>query len=230
MVLPLYLARTDREMLDDPPHSFQLACLGCHFSQTGTSLDAVPARLPPDGMLIVDDRVPFERHDPRQIADQLKQLACGSVLLDWERPPTPATRSLAQVLADTLPCPVGMPPGYENGPVFLPPCPLHIPLEDYLRPFQGREIWLEVALPWETITVTPQGTTYGSTGDRPEHGRYDDTLRCCYTTATAPDRVIFTLFDTWRSLEEKMGQAAALGVTRAVGLYQEFSQKLPFKE
>ena len=228
MVLPLYLAMTDREMLDIPHFPAYTARMGCCFSPVGTGLWDLPTDLPAGGMLLLDDRFPFQNHDPEQILWELKQvvdrLKCGAVLLDLERPPEPEVCGLAQRLAADLPCPVGMPPGCGDGVVFLPPCPLHIPLADYLRPFQGREIWLEAAFQLQTITVTAQGVTHTPSGDKPPKGRYDEILHCHYDMESSPEQVVFTLFDTPESLEQKLSHAASLGVTRAVGLFQDFPE------
>ena len=39
------------------------------------------------------------------------------------------------------------------------------------------------------------------------------------------EEIRFTLFDTRDSLQQKLEKAHSLGVTRAVGLYQELGQK-----
>ena len=43
---------------------------------------------------------------------------------------------------------------------------------------------------------------------------------------TSKGEVCFTLFDTLETLKKNLEQAAALGVTRAVGLFQELNGKL----
>ena len=217
---------TEAEIRNSPLLPPNTARMGCHFSPTGPGLSQLPSSLPRGGMLILDDREPFQNHTPAQIAQELKdtldRLGCDSLLLDFERPPTPQTQKLGALLAQVLPCPVGMPPAYGVGIPFLSPCPLHIPLEDYLRPFQGREIWLEWMVQAQTITVTPQGTALGPAKDKPDRGWYDQHLQCMAAMDTTPEGVIFTLFDTPDTLEKKMTQAQKLGVTRRIGLYQDF--------
>ena len=230
MVLPLYLAMTDSEIRTSPRLSQPIARMGCHFSTTNSGLQGLPTGRPFPGMLVLDDRIPLGKHDPIQITEALTaavdELGYDGLLLDWERPPAPASQTLAALLADTLPCPVGMPPGYGDGAVFLPPAPLHVPLADYLAPWQGREIWLEAALRQQVITVTAHGTEISppAPADR-EGGFYHRELCCRFTQEIREDRVVFTLFDTRQTLKDKLAQAQKLGVTAALGLYQELGAK-----
>ena len=57
-------------------------------------------------------------------------------------------------------------------------------------------------------------------------GFYDRNLHCLFTQEIRPDQVVFTLFDTPETLKEKLDHATALGVTQAIGLYQELGGKL----
>ena len=226
MVLPLYLAISPVEIRHCSKIPLHPAWLGCHFSAHTPGLSDISQGVPQGGMLIVDDRISFTNHDPDRIVEELTEAADrldpDSILLDFERPSTPAARELASRLADALPCPVGSPPGYrDQGPVFPPPCPLHVPLEDYLEPWKGREIWLDAAVQREIITVTSQGTTYTPAEKLPASGYLDPLLLCRYTAQQAAGRVTFTLFDTSQTLSQKLELAGALGVTRAIGLYQE---------
>ena len=204
MVLPLYLAMTASEFRP-VPHPALLMLDGTEW-------------VPPGVLPVVTDRFPLDGQALQRICQGQEAL-----LLDFVRPPT----TLSQEILQGLPCPCGAPPGYrEKGPVFLPPAPLHMPLEQYLAPYREREIWLEAALQRQTVTVTVQGVTI----DPPlpnrsfEGGFYDEILRCRFTQDVHEDRAIFTLFDTPETLEKKLDHAAALGVTRAVGLYQELGR------
>ena len=218
MGLPLYLAMTGLEMeqcASLPPYPGW-------FSAGGGA--ALPESLPPGALLILTDRVPFSV--TWEWLHAAAGLDCCGVLLDFERPPSENTRALVPALAEALPCPVAAPPGYcdePDFPVFLPPCPLHVPLADYLRPWRGREIWLEAALLTQTITVTARGTVYAPL--LPAKGRadgaFDETLKCRCTAEISDSQVRFTLFDTPETLEKKLAEAAALGVGKAVGLWQE---------
>ena len=208
MGLPLYLAMTGVEIRPVPHPAFLMPD---HRTP------------PPSGFLpVVTDRHPLTQ----QAVEDLCRMAAGwpMALLDFERPPT----RVSQQLLDRLPCPAAVPPGYPgDGPVFLPPQPLCAPLEDILAPWQGREVWLDAALQRQTITVTAHGVTVSPLSPNPglTGGFYDECLRCRFLQDIRDDRVVFTLFDTPESLQQKLDHAAALGVTRAVGLWQELGEK-----
>ena len=212
MVLPLYLAMRAEEMNGAAP-------LPRHLGVYGPA-----AQLPPGAMLVLDDREPV-RLDPASA------MGAESVLLDFERKADADSIRTANELSQALPCPVAAPPGYLEDPacpVFLPPCPLHVPLTEHLRPWKDREIWLDVTLWQQVITVTRDGARYAlpAPADRPDGGWFDDILLCRCMMETKDDQVCFTLFDTPETLKTKLEQAAALGITRAVGLYQELHFKL----
>ena len=203
MVLPLYLAMTVSEFRPVPYSALLM-------------LDGM--ELPPDGVLpVVTDRFPPD-------GQALSRLCHGreAVLLDFEHPPTPAVRDMVKSLS----CPCAAPPGYGDGLVFLPPAPLHVPLAQYLAPYRSRKIWLEAALQRQAVTVTADGVTIGP--PLPNHsfegGFYDEKLCCRFTQEFTEDTAVFTLFDTPETLVSKLDHAAALGVTRAVGLYQELGR------
>ena len=201
MVLPLYLAMTASEFRP-LPHPALLILDGNEH-------------VPPGVLPVVTDHFPLDGQALQRICQGQEAL-----LLDFVRPPTTLPRNILQ----GLPCPCGAPPGYrKEGPVFLPPAPLHIPLEQYLAPCREREIWLEAALQRQTITVTSSGTTIAppSPNRSFEGGFYDEMLRCRFTQDFHKDRAVFTLFDTPETLVKKLDHAATLGVTRAVGLFQE---------
>ena len=203
MVLPLYLAMTASEFRPVPYPALLML--------EGTEV-------PPAGVLpVVTDCFPSD-------GQALHQLCHGreAVLLDFEHPPTPSLREMIR----GLPCPCAAPPGYGDGPVFLPPAPLHVPLAQYLAPYKGRDIWLEAALQRQTVTVTASGVTVEPPLPNRsfEGGFYDEKLRCRFTQEFSEDRAVFTLFDTPETLVKKLDHAAALGVTRAVGLDQELGR------
>ena len=212
MVLPLYLAMGAEEMNGAAP-------LPRHLGVYGPDVT-----LPPGAMLILDDRLPGPL-DPAQA------MGADSVLLDFERKPTPDTIRTANKLLRPLDCPVAAPPGYLEDPacpIFLPPCPLHVPLAEYLAPWQDRAVWLDVTMQQQNVTVTAEGTRYSSPApaDRQDGGWFDEVLLCRCAMDVSDEQVVFTLFDTPDTLKRKLEQAAALGVTRAVGLYQELYGKL----
>ena len=230
MALPLYLAMTASEMssIDTIPADF--AYMACHFSPYSQGVSNVPDSLPKGAILILNDNFPCQGHSPDLVAYQIKeavtQLQCESLLLDFQRPPTPESEQMVQAILSQLSCSAALPPAYVknwDGPVFLPPCPLHITLEKYLEPWNSRELWLEAALCQENVTVTSDGTVFTPQfpPDGLNNGFFDEDLFCQYTIRTSPEEITFTLFDTRESLAKKLQKAHSLRVTRAVGLYQE---------
>ena len=205
MVLPLYLAMSALEFRPIPQAAF---------------LVLEPSDVPPPGVLpVVTDRSPPDKQTLLRLCQ-----GCDALLLDFEHPPSADTRRLLQ----ELPCPAAAPPGYsDTGAVFLPPAPLHIPLEDYLSPWKGREIWLEAALQKQVITVTAEGAEISPVSSSGElsGGFYSERLCCRFIQEFTEDRVVFTLFDTPDTLKRKLERAAELGVARAVGLYVELGEK-----
>ena len=205
MVLPLYLAMSAVEMRPIPHPAF----LVLEDSQT-----------PPAGVLpVITDAFPPDRQT-------LLRLCQGrdAVLLDFERPPTAQVREMIR----DLPCPAGAPPGYAHeGPLFLPPAPLHVPMEEYLSPWKGREIWLEAALQRQVVTVTAEGCTVfpPCTNTDFEGGFYSEKLQCRFRQNFSENQAVFTLFDTPDTLRIKLDRAGELGVTRAIGLFQELGEK-----
>lgn len=238
MALPLYLAATGPEMSAISQHSFPLAYMACHFSPYTQGLTNIPNTLPDGSMLILTDRMPCQGHSAdlviQQLQDVVERYHCESLLLDFQRPPEPELEQMAARIIHSLSCPVAVTEGFTKDhscPVFLSPAPLHIPLAEYLAPWEGREIWLEAALEQEEITVGENGTAYSRIfpTDGLAGGFLSEELCCHYRLKTDHDRVMFTLFDTMGSLRKKLELAASLGVTRAVGLWQELGTFLTGK-
>lgn len=234
MALPLYLAMTASEISAYDPFPTNFAYMACHFSPYSQGLSNLPASLPEKAMLILNDNFPCQSHCPGLVAQQLletvEKFHYESLLLDFQRPPTPETEQMVQIIQSALPCPLALPPAYVqnwDGPVFLPPCPLHITPEEYLAPWSGHEIWLEAALCQEEVRITEDGSTFipHFPTDGLQGGFFDQTLFCNYRSTIEDDTVCFTLYDTRESLIKKLAHAQALGVTRAVGLWQELSKK-----
>ena len=232
MALPLYLAQTPWEMTGNLP-DFP-AYMACHFSSGGQSLSNLPKTLPPGAMLILDDSMPMDDHDPLQILAQLTDLLtqqdCESLLLDFQRPQIPAQQELAKLLCDTLPCPVGVTELYAGDlpcPVFLPPAPPDMPLSDYLAPWKGRDIWLEAALDGMEFTLTERGCTATPLPDFPESGFPEEKLHCHYRIQRIPETAIFQIWRTPEDLRALLSEAEGLGVSRAIGLWQELRMQKP---
>lgn len=234
MILPCYLAMTAAEFDSAAQLPEKPAWMACHFSCYGTGLSNLPRTLPKGSMLIVNDRTPVAGHDPKQIAQQLQQLVeeleIERVLLDLQRPDCEETVKIVAAVTEALSCPTGVAAPYVKGlecPVFLAPPPLHVPLEEYLSPWKEREIWMELMPDAEELTVTRDGClirplTYAQL-EEPIHEH--EGLCCRYHIQVLEDRAIFTLARSKELLPSFLAQAKELGVTCAVGLYQQL--KLP---
>ncbi len=230
MSINCYLAMTAAEFSsakDLPPH---LGWMACHFSCYGTGLSNFPTTLPEGSIVIVNDCTPISGHDPQQIARELSSLAekhsACAVLLDFQRPDCAQAASLVKTLITALPCPVGVSDCYGKDlscPVFLPPPSLHTPLKAYLAPWSGREIWLDAALGYEEITVTAKGSQIQSQLpiDFPDTSFEDTRLHCRYNIAVNDDSAVFSLVRDKVCLDTLLQEAETLGVTLAVGLYQQ---------
>ncbi len=229
MPLQLYLALTAAEMAGNDPLPTLSARMSCHFSPCSPGLSNLPDKLPPGTMLVLDDSTPPEGHEPelilKQLSAQIWRYGCESLLLDFQRPGYGQLRKLARLLSEGLPCPVGVSELYAEGlncPVFLPPVPPDKPLDVHLSPWKGREIWLEAALDGLTLTLTEKGCTTTPLPDLPEQGQQDTSLHCHYTVESPGT---FHLWRTRQDLEELLQEAETLGVTRAVGLWQELGRE-----
>ena len=230
MALMPFLAMTAAEMRDVSTFPPQIAWMACHFSPYGLGLTNLPKELPPGSLLIVDDVTPPCRHDPALIGDQLsvcvESFQCSGVLLDFQRAGCGETHNLARRLASTLPCPAAVSEPYAQNldcPVLLPPVPLSVPLEAHLSPWEGREIWLELGLDGEILTLTEQGCEVATLPcpDWDAEGFADEVLHCHYTIETTEKSAGFTLWRTMNDLADLLVKAEELGIVGAVGLYQE---------
>lgn len=230
MVLPRYLAQTATEMAGNPI-SEQLAYMACHFSPGGKGLSNLPQTLPPGAMLILDDSTPMDGHDPdlilKQLSAEIEHHCCESVLLDFQQPGIDDQYSLARKLIDALPCPVGVSELYareHSCPVFLPPVPPDTPISDYLEPWKDREIWLEIASDGIILTLTEAGCSSKPLWDFPEEGLTDEKLHCHYSIGITDDTAIFRLWRTMADSDALLREAESLGVTKAIGLWQELGR------
>ena len=230
MDINCYLAMTAAEFAGAQASAPYTAWMACHYSPTDKGLSNLPQQLPAGSLLMVDDSIPPNGHDPEQIAEQLSQLiknlSIRGVILDFQRKGIGENAELANLLTKRPPCPVCVSSQYAQGlncAVFLPPPPLHTPLNKYLAPWEGKEIWLEAALETEQITVTKEGSTVMplSYMPLPEESFGDDTIYCRYTIQLQEDHAIFTLTRDMDMLQKLLIQANKKGVSKAVGLYQE---------
>lgn len=237
MAIACYLAMTPGEVSACPRLPAKMAWMACHFSSSGVGISNLPPELPDGSMLILDDSIPFNGHDPSVISRELSwavnQLAVQSMLLDFQRPKVPQVQELAQMLVSALPCPVGVSAPYAKGlecPVFLPPLPLDQSLEAYLTPYKNREIWLDMAPGCGQYRIGFQKNQYiPLPPDAFPPGPFrDDALRCRYATSVSEDGVTFSLCRGQEELKKLLEDAEKLGVSVAMGLYQELASLSAF--
>lgn len=229
MAIDRFLAMTAAEIQLCPRHCGPIAYLACHFSPYNRGLSNLPRELPRKSLLLVDDSTPIRGHDPQMIVQQLTDVAsrqeCRGILLDFQRTPTEEAHAMADFLYQHLSCPVAVSSPYAgplNCAVCVPPPKCHVPLQEHLSPWQGREIWLELALDAETIALHAQGARFQPLTTPPsEEGFWDLSLNCHYQIQQEKDRALFTLWRTKDSLHSLEAAAEALGVTLTVGLWQE---------
>ena len=227
MAIALYLAMTADELSASSRLPPRIGWMACHFSPYGTGLCNLPPALSGDAMLILNDRIPPAGHDPEYILDQLAQVKCGCILLDFQREDDPETERIVRTIVESEARPVGVTPQYVQPftcPVFLPPVPIDIPLAEHLAPWQGREIWLEAAMDRLCYSVTEQGSSPGPLPRIPDRGQRDDELFCHYHIETFEAKAEFSLWRTREDLDDLLNKAQSLGVTRAVGLWQELGR------
>lgn len=212
------------------PENASVAYMACHFSPYGNGLSNIPARLPPGAMLILNDRTPICGHDPERIAEQLLdafgQLHFDCLLLDFEQPDTDAYYDLCPILTQQLPCPVGISDLYAKDldcPIFLPPAPLDMPLEAYIAPWKGRELWLDIAPQAERVTITESGSSNMPMpfSPPPENAFTDEALHCKYRTEVSEEEIKFFLWRDLPQIEALLEEAQTLGITKSIGLHQE---------
>ena len=231
MATEVYLAMSSDEFATTVPLPAKAGWFDCSFSQSGTGLDCLPSTFPPESLLILTDRIPFGNHDPIRITEELYQtvtaMNCTGVLLDFENTEQTGLSRLTQKLATSLPCPVAVSERYARDidcPVFLSPCPHHVPLSNHIAPWTGREIWLDLARDAEVIEITSSGTVVSALpwSDIQHNEHWDQRLHCHYHIETTGNCIRFMLRRTKEDLIALLQEAEKLGIRNCVGLYQEW--------
>lgn len=232
MAIECYLAMTAAEFQNCSSIPAQLAWMSCHFSPYTNGLSNVPEQLPARAMLILDDASPVYGHDPEIVLAQLtyavQQLQCSCVLLDFQHPGIKEAASIAAQITQKLSCPVGVSHHYADGQscaVLLPPVPVDVPLSEYMRPWKGRDIWLELAPDLIGYRITREGSKPFQPACLPPKGFTDESLCCHYTTELYDDHIDFTLWRTVDDLTRLAEQAKTFGISRCVGLWQELKEQ-----
>ena len=223
MAFQRILAITEVEIRNQIGPAPPFALFGCHFSPEDGCFVGLADHLPAGCGLVIDDRNPIPAVD--LILPVLEQLSPAYVILDFQRPPDAQsiklTTALAQIHKNLV-----IPPPYAQGlacPLFLPPVPPHIPMAEHLKPWQGREIWLELALDGALITVTPQGsrTHLLPHAQIPEDSYEDSMLHCHYKISQKEDALEFYCVRTRNDIEEMLRPPLPPNLKYAVALYQE---------
>lgn len=238
MPIAHYLAMTAAEMAGNPAFPRHAAWMACHFSPSGVGLSNLPNWLPPDCLLILDDSTPIHDHDPERIASELiacmERLQCVGLLLDFQRPGIEQTRKLAEYLCGAFSFPVVVSDTYAAGldcGVFVSPIPPDEAMASRLARWQGREVWLDTTMEGLEIILTEKGAKSATLPHQkyPDCGLEDRKLHCHYQISLKENSAVFTLWRTKSDISAQLEEAEALGVTAAVGLYQEF-RPLPGEE
>ncbi len=212
--MDIYLAQLQSEL----PAAANTAWLVCPFIPNFQLPEP-----PSGGILIFTDSSPYGGQCPEDILQGKGSLFTGSpgLVLDFQRPAAPEVCSLVASLRKALPCPVAAPPEYAGaGPVFLPPLKPHIPPENQLELWKGREIWLDLS-PCPTELILTNGGCQERAGYIPHTlGFAEKDLLCHYRIdLSAENEARFTL---WRTREDLLALAQQAGVTHCVALAQEW--------
>lgn len=235
MPLPLYLAMTAAEITCTETLPEKIAWMACHFSCYGTGLSNQPRKLPEGSVLILNDRTPICGHDPQRVTEQLTQLTedfqCSGVLLDFQRPEVLETAQLCAYLVKSLSCPVGVTEFYAKDldcPVFLSPLPPGVTLDAHIKPWTGRELWLETAVETRAAVITDKGCQWQAADYSGTESVWfeEPALHCRYCWHTDDRQAVFTLQRTAAHIPSLLEEAQARGITRAFGLYQQLQDRL----
>ena len=194
MAIRPFLAMTAAEIRGTETLPPKTAWMACHFSPYSTGLSNLPKALPPGSMVILDDITPIHGHDSETIAAQL-------------RPRLDALKC-SGVLLDF------QRPGYEEAELLARRLSEALPCPVGVSALYGQALSCPDFLP--PVPPDVNLADYLAPG-----GHRDEKLHCHYQIHTDADSARFTLFRTPEDLDELLIEGEALGVTRAVGLYQE---------
>ena len=228
MAIDVYLGLTEGEFRKASPLPRKTAWMASHFSPNSHGISNVPRRLPEGSLLILDDSAPIQGHAPGRVREELSALleafGCSALLLDFQRP---GAEEMVRELSEGLPCPVAVSSLYgalTRGPVLLPPVPAFRLPEVHIRPWAGRELWLELSPEGCQVRLDEKGAQaepWWPEGAFPfRHGR----LKCRYRTQLHPGTAVFRGHRSSQDLKELLEEAEGLGVTAALGLWQEFPE------
>lgn len=225
MFSKVFLAVTAKEMETVLPQ--RTAYMACHFSPGGPGLSNLPHTLPEGSIVLVDDSMPVQGHDPDIVARQLRELSAAfsaqAILLDFQRPPTEESLAMVSAILENTICQVATTPAYirDSCPVFLPPPPPNKALAEHLKPWAKNGVFLELCPEGLEITVTQKGCQFSAVYPNSPLPLQDKRLHCHYDVTVFPEKAVFTLSRNREDLAALAREAEELGVLGAVGLYQE---------
>ena len=100
-------------------------------------------------------------------------------------------------------------------------------MAQHVTPWAGRELWLEAVTDIRTAVITESGCTrQAAAPPRADAVWFEDPAFHCRYCWHADDRqAVFTLERTAKHIPSLLEEAEKLGITRAVGLYQQYKQK-----
>ena len=101
-------------------------------------------------------------------------------------------------------------------------------MEEHLALWKDREIWLELGLDGEILTLTEAGceVTPLLHPDLDAQGFVEEKLCCHYQIATNEKSARFTLWRTIDDIDFLWNKAKSHGIMHCVGLYQEIATSL----
>lgn len=228
MPIPCYLAMTAAEFARCQKLPAHMAWMACHFSPYGTGLENLPRELPKGSVLMLNDRIPICGHDPSLVREQLDQAlqsnGCTGVVLDLQHCGG-ETEAMVDALRK-LECTVVIPKqlAAPEDTVLLPPIPPDQDPAEYLVPWQGRRVWLEVSSWGQMIDVTREGSAIRSQLGCAGEESFADPRLCCHYRLELGESARFFLWRTWEDQQRLLEAAEKLGVTAAIGLYQELGE------
>ncbi len=217
----VFLAQTREGLENRVPQ--RLAYMALHFSPYGPGLSNAPKNLPNGSILLLDDSMPVQDHDPKMVVAQLKDLVAAfspkAVLLDFQREKTEEAAAMARAITEAISC-AAITEAYKAlpCPVFLPPPPVNMDLQSYLAPWKKRGVYLEIAPEAVQFTVTQEGCKCTSLPLGNILPFTDTRLHCHYSVQVTDQCAVFSLERTREDLAALAQEADVLGL---VGLYQE---------
>ena len=230
MALPIYLALTDWEYRYCRQLPEHIGWMACNFSSCNEGLANIPLQLPEGSLLLLSDQLPPQGHDPNTVAQQLRSAAenlkLSGVMLDFQRPYSEETANMVMHIQNALTCPAAVTATYchdWHGAVCLPPVPVDEAMEEYLNPYAGRQIWLEIENSGEELVLTADGCHRQPLSHGLQQTIFEDARLCChYSIRVFQDKAVFSLQRSPEDIRHLLEKAQAFGVSLAVGLYQEF--------